>query len=257
MKVLLLEPDQKLADSMDTYLNSLRLKMNIKKLQQKEEILDEVESFSSYSLFILNLKDPTDPFIMKFIRRNGGDAPILLILEPTVPISCFKTLYYLSYDDIIVKDFAPEEIAFRIYKLCHIWNDDNFFLSKDICFDFKNTLFINKEEKIFLGRKESLFLKYLLAKSPHVVTFDEIVCYVYLDEVVSQERIRSLVRQLRAKLLPFNFIETVKGEGYKIVNTKLEEEPTPNNDESKSLGLDYTAILPFVSVVAECGAAFV
>ncbi|WP_238585252.1 helix-turn-helix domain-containing protein [Sulfurospirillum halorespirans] len=42
--------------------------------------------------------------------------------------------------------------------------------------------------------------------------------------MISQERVRSLVRQLRAKLLPFHFIETVKGEGYKIVNTKIEEE---------------------------------
>ena len=46
---------------------------------------------------------------------------------------------------------------------------------------------------------------------------------VYQDEAVSEERIRSLVRQLRAKLLPFHFVETVKGEGYRIANVKVEE----------------------------------
>ena len=223
MKVLFLEPDRALADSIDIFMNQLRLKMNMKKIQSEEDIIQEGSSLSTYSLFILNLKNPTDPSILKFIRQTGNEAPILLILEKEVNPRMLQTLYYLSYDDLIVKDFTPEEIAFRIYKLCHIWNDDTFCLSKDVCFDFKNALFIHNEEKTFLGRKEALFLKYLLAKSPHVVSFEEIESYVYLNEVISQERVRSLVRQLRAKLLPFHLIETVKGEGYKIVNTKIED----------------------------------
>lgn len=224
MKVLFLEPDQELADRVDTFMNRLRLKMNMKKIQVEEDIYEEGADLANYSLFILNLKNPTDPSIMKFIRQSGNDAPILLILKKDVDTTILKTLYYLSYDDVIIKDFSPDEIAFRIYKLCHIWNDDVFCLSRDVCFDFKNALFIHNEEKIFLGKKEALFLKYMLAKSPHVVTFEEIECYVYHNEVISQERVRSLVRQLRTKLLPFHLIETVKGEGYKIVNTKIEEE---------------------------------
>ena len=223
MKVLFLEPDRALADSIDIFMNQLRLKMHMKKIQSEEDIIQEGSSLLNYSLFILNLKNPTDPSILKFIRQTGNEAPILLILEKEVNPRMLQTLYYLSYDDLIVKDFTPEEIAFRIYKLCHIWNDDTFCLSKDVCFDFKNALFIHNEEKTFLGRKEALFLKYLLAKSPHVVSFEEIESYVYLNEVISQERVRSLVRQLRAKLLPFHLIETVKGEGYKIVNTKIED----------------------------------
>lgn len=224
MKVLFLEPDRALADSIDIFMNQLRLKMTMKKIETEEELIQESADLAVYSLFILNLKNPTDPSIMKFIRQSGSDAPILLILEKDDIKPCMlKTLYYLSYDDLIVKDFTPEEIAFRIYKLCHIWNDDTFCLSKDVCFDFKNALFIHNEEKTFLGKKEALFLKYLLAKSPHVVSFEEIECYVYFNEVISQERVRSLVRQLRAKLLPFHLIETVKGEGYKIVNTNIEE----------------------------------
>jgi DNA-binding response OmpR family regulator len=224
VKVLFLEPDRALANSIDIFMNQLRLKMTMKKIQTEEELIQEGTDLAAYSLFILNLKNPTDPAILKFIRQNGSDAPILLILEKEVNPHMLQTLYYLSYDDLIVKDFAPEVIAFRIYKLCHIWNDDVFCLSKEVCFDFKNALFIHKEEKTFLGKKEALFLKYMLAKSPHVVSFEEIECYVYHNEVISQERVRSLVRQLRAKLLPFHFIETVKGEGYKIVNTKIEEE---------------------------------
>lgn len=221
VKVFLLEPDRELADKIDTYMNTLRLKMKIKKVQTEEELRQEASLFSTYSLFILNLKNPTNPCIMKFIRENGGDAPILLILEPLVNHDLLKALYYLSYDDMIVKDFVPEEIAFRIYKLCDIWNEDNFFLGKGIYFDFKHCKFVNNEHEVILGKKEALLLKFLSVKAPHCISFAEIACYVYEDEVASEERIRSLVRQLRAKI-PHELIETVKGEGYKIAHLTTE-----------------------------------
>jgi len=224
VKVFLLEPDGVLADSIDTYLNQLRLKMKLKKVQNEEEIFKEdFASLSTYSLFILNLKNPTDPSIMHYLRENGGDAPILLILEASLDPRNFKTLYYLSYDDMIVKDFSPPEIAFRIYKLCDIWNDDTFFVSKEVYFDFKHAKFINHEQEIILGKKEALLLKLLFVKSHHIVSFHEIEYYVYQDEAVSEERIRSLVRQLRSKV-PHELIETVKGEGYRIAHTAPEEE---------------------------------
>lgn len=224
MKVFLLEPDEALADSIDTYLNQLRLKMKIKKVQKEEAILEEdVASLQTYSLFILNLKNPIDPSMMHYIREHGGDAPILLILESTIDPRNFKTLYYLSYDDMIVKSFSPQEIAFRIYKLCDIWNDDTFFVTKDIYFDFKHAKFVNHEQEIILGKKEALLLKLLFVKSHHIVSSHEIEYYVYQDEAVSEERIRSLVRQLRSKI-PHDLIETVKGEGYRIAHIIPEEE---------------------------------
>lgn len=244
MKVFLLEPDGELADSIDTYLNQLRLKMKIKNVRKEEAIFEEDASLlSTYSLFILNLQNPLDPSIMHYIRENGADAPILLIIEPDFDPKHFKTLYYLSYEDIIVKKFSPPEIAFRIYKLCDIWNDDTFFVTKDIYFDFKYAKFINHEEKVILGRKEALLLKLLFMKSHHIVSSHEIEYYVYQDETVSEERIRSLVRQLRAKLLPFHFIETVKGEGYKIINSKIAEE------ENTTSGAIVKMCLPWLPLV--------
>jgi len=224
VKVFLLEPDGEFAESIDICLNSLRLKMKIKKVKNEEAILEEdVSLLPTYSLFILNLKNPIDPTMMHYLRENGVDVPIMLIIEPSFDPKHFKTLYYLSYDDMIVKPFTPPEIAFRIYKLCDIWNDDTFFVTKEIYFDFKHAKFVNHDEEVILGRKEALLLKLLFMKSHHVVSSHEIEYYVYQDEAVSEERIRSLVRQLRAKLLPFHFIETVKGEGYRIIDTKIED----------------------------------
>ena len=218
MKILLVEPDRALAKSLDTYLNELRLKVSVKKLDQEEAIFDENEAeLSAYSLFVLNLKNPTNTAVTHYIRSHGSTAPILLILEANPDPSLFKTVYYLGYDSVIVKDFSPEEITFSIYKLCDIWNDDTFFLSKEIFFDFHNSNFINHQEEIVLGKKEALLLKFLFIKSPHTISFDEIASYVYHDEIASEERMRSLVRQLRTKI-PHHYIETIKGEGYKLVS---------------------------------------
>ncbi|MCD8477108.1 MAG: winged helix-turn-helix domain-containing protein [Sulfurospirillum sp.] len=116
-----------------------------------------------------------------------------------------------------MKDFLPEEITFSIYKLCDIWNDNNFFIAKDVYFNVQNAKFVYHDHDIFTGQKKRpSCLKHLFLKSPHIVSFNEIASYVYHDEIVSEERMRSLVRQLRSKI-PFNLIETIKGEGYKII----------------------------------------
>lgn len=237
VKVFLLDPDGEFADSIDRYLNSLRLKMKIKKVKNEDALFEEdVSLFSTYSLFILNLKNPINPSVMNYLRRHRGEAPILLILESNFDPKNFKMLYYLSYDDIIIKPFTPQEIAFRIYKLCDIWNDDTFFVSKDLYFDFKHAKFVNHGVEIILGRKEALLLKLLFMKSNYVVSSNEIEYYVYQDEMVSEERIRSLVRQLRAKI-PHDLIETIKGQGYRIANIKPEEDLlTKSKDLSLSCG---------------------
>lgn len=218
MKVFFLEQDTKLQDEVEYYLNTLRLKMNIKKVQSEEELYNDVKNIDTYKLFILNLKDPTNTKAMEFIRKNGSVAPILLILEKGIDSNIYKTLYYLSYNHVIAKDFVPEEIAYSIYKLCGIWNDDVFFLSNGVYFDSKKEMFIYKDESIIFGKKEALLLKYLFLKSPSLLSCEEINSLVYENEVISQERIRSLIKQVRKKL-PFDIITTVKGEGYQILSS--------------------------------------
>ncbi|WP_024955954.1 winged helix-turn-helix domain-containing protein [Sulfurospirillum arcachonense] len=215
MKIFLLEPDIDLQDKIITCLNNYRLKFDVKRAQSEQELYDDVDFLDKYVIFILNLKNPTDPKVMEFIRENGAEAPILLILENEIDPKILKKIYYLSYNEIIVKKFFLDELVFRLYKLCDIWNDDMFFLSKKIYFDFKHATFVYNDDSIHLGKKEALMLKFLFVKSPAIVSYDIIAAHVYQNEIVTQETIRSLIRQIRAKL-PLNLIETIKGEGYKL-----------------------------------------
>jgi len=217
MKFFLLDPDINLQNEIDTCLNQCRLKIEVHKTHNEHDIFDEELFLDDYDLFILNLKNPADTKILDFIKTNGNSAPVLLILEPDISPQIFHTLSSLAYNDIIIKKFSVEEIVYRIYKLCHIWNDNMFYLANGICFDFIKRLFMFHEEHIVLGKKEALLLKCLFLKSHGITSCDEIVALVYHNEIVSQERIRALVKQLRDKL-PYDLIRTFSGKGYQIVN---------------------------------------
>ncbi len=166
-------------------------------------------------MFVLNLQNPTDTQILDFIRNNGSLAPILLVLEADVSPQIFYTLSSFPYNDVIIKNFFIEEIVYRIYKLCNIWNETTFYLGNEICFDCKKRIFTYKNNEVLLGKKESQLLKCLFLKLPSVVSCDEIIAFVYENEVVSYERVRALVKQLRDKL-PCDLLETLNSNGYQL-----------------------------------------
>ncbi|WP_459877828.1 winged helix-turn-helix domain-containing protein [Campylobacter concisus] len=80
----------------------------------------------------------------------------------------------------------------------------------------KNSLCVRKEGGvIYLGKKESQLLEILCKNSPHVVTYDEIDHHLYKNESLSQECIRSLVREIRAKI-PTICLKTIRSTRYKV-----------------------------------------
>ncbi len=215
MKMVILEHDVNLAISIKEYLCSTRVIFDIKIIQKEEDFFVDLDFLLDCSIFVLNLKNPKDTKIKDFIKENISQAPILLILEKNIEASIFKELYYLSYDGVIVKDFLPEEIAFSIYKLCDLWNNNIFIISNDIYFNYKIQKFYNKDKKIHLGKKEALLLKLLCMKAPSTVSFRDINYYVYINDMINEEKVRSLVRELRKKI-NIDLIQTKKGEGYRI-----------------------------------------
>lgn len=217
MKIFMLDPDRALQNKIDICLNQCRLKIDVKKVQNEQDLLAEEPFLDDYSLFVLNLKNPTDTHIIDFIRNNGSLAPILLVLEADVAPHIFHTLSSFAYNDVIMKKFFVEEIVYRIYKLCNIWNETTFYLGDAICFDCQKRIFSYKGEEVLLGKKETQLLKCLFLKLPSVVTCDDIIAFVYENELVSYERVRALVKQLRDKL-PCDVIRTLNAKGYQLVH---------------------------------------
>ena len=110
----------------------------------------------------------------------------MLLLDESVP-SVFKRIYYARVNDFIIKPFCPEEFLFHVFRLCKVLLGSKFELKNGLVFD-KDSLCVRKEgEVIYLGKKESQLLEIL----------------------------RSLVREVRAKI-PTICLKTVRGTGYKV-----------------------------------------
>lgn len=87
-----------------------------------------------------------------------------------------------------------------------IWNDD-----EDVLLDE------NKNE-IKLRAKEKEFLKILIKNKNKNVSFDEIFCYIWQDEIPEynmSNRIKTIAKDLRKKL-PEDTIKSIYGFGFKI-----------------------------------------
>ncbi|MBD3824053.1 MAG: response regulator [Epsilonproteobacteria bacterium] len=86
---------------------------------------------------------------------------------------------------------------------------DDYFLDLVACETFY------KGKKIKLTKKENAFLRLLVAKLGHVVTFDQAISYVWEDHGATENSVRTLVWRLRNKLQT-DVIKNASGMGYYI-----------------------------------------
>ncbi|MAD42005.1 MAG: regulator [Arcobacter sp.] len=98
--------------------------------------------------------------------------------------------------------------------------DEKVVLSKNFYFDSITSVFYMDEKVLELNKKELLFLKLLVLNKDKVVSYEEIERYVWEDEYMSLNSLRTTIGFLRKKI-PFNCIKNISNMGYKL---KLENE---------------------------------
>ncbi|MGH1600914.1 response regulator transcription factor [Campylobacter majalis] len=212
-KILLLSDDFDLQINLNAAL--YRFNFRVSSMPTAKEFLNEIERLNSYDLYLFEMKaKDLDLKLIKSIRDAQNFTPIMLILDEAIAEN-FKKIYYAKVDSFIIKPFLMDEILFHIFKLTNVLLGTKFEFKNNILFD-KTSLSVKFDNtEISLGKKEGLFLEVLAKNSPHVVTFNEIQHYVYNGENVSQDRIRSILREIRQKV-PKLQIKTIRGIGYKI-----------------------------------------
>ncbi|MBR8466112.1 response regulator transcription factor [Campylobacter sp. faydin G-140] len=213
-KIMLLSSDTELNLNLSAAL--WRFNFRITNFKSESEVFADFDSGNRYDLYVLETRAKNPNLaLVKFLRENKNITPILMILDEAFP-PIFKKIYYARVDGFIVKPFSHEEFTFHALKLCKVLFDSRFELKNGLTFE-KDELCINsKNGKIYIGKKEGLFLEILAKNSPHVVTYDEIEHHLYKDDsLTAQDRLRSLLRELRKKV-PNLEITTIRGVGYKL-----------------------------------------
>jgi DNA-binding response OmpR family regulator len=88
-------------------------------------------------------------------------------------------------------------------------------LPKGYHYDFDHKILTYEDEAIKLNKKEIQFFELLLQNIQRVVTYDELQEYVWGDNVMTDNALRSVVTSLRKKL-PQDIISNLSGVGYKF-----------------------------------------
>lgn len=93
--------------------------------------------------------------------------------------------------------------------------DAKIYLDEIFYFDNILSLFYINEKVLDLNKKELLFLKLLTQNKNRVVSYEEIEQYVWEDEYMSLNSLRTTIGFLRKKI-PFNCIKNISNMGYTL-----------------------------------------
>ena len=213
MKVLLVEDDRLLGDSLTEYLQSEGFTTDW--VYDPREVMDLLE-VSRYDVIVLDLIMPHigGEELIKAIREKDKETPIL-VLTAKQRLEDKRTCFELGADDYLTKPFEMEELVLRLKALYRRKNPQDVVVIDEVEVCFSKEMVKVKGKPISLSKKDWLVLKFLVENRGRFVSHEEILNYVWGDEPVGEEVVRAHIKNLR-KLLPEGFIKTMKGRGYRV-----------------------------------------
>jgi DNA-binding response OmpR family regulator len=206
MKILLLEDDRTLHNSLKAYLEMELFHVSSAFTADEAYDLTYNESFDLY-IFDVNLGVDSGFDILKSLRSSGDRTPTIYITALT-DISSMTEGFNAGADDYIKKPFDPEELVLRIKSR---YVKDNFLTYKDISYNPINQEIYQSSEYVTLSKvMAGLFHLFMNNKNRVVPT------HLLLDELFSpnSNALRVNITKLKAKL---NLdIKNIKGVGYML-----------------------------------------
>ena len=170
-----------------------------------------------------------------FVRqlREDIDIPVIFMTAKIAEEDRIHG-FELGADDYITKPFSPKELVLRVQAIFrrvdggketdrghkHIYKADDGVL----CFDEVEHKVTVNEGVVPLTAAEWRILALMIENSSRILPRAEILkkCFDYSSE--SYERIADThIKNLRAKLGPYPWIETVRGYGYRFIGYPIEE----------------------------------
>ncbi|WP_283594499.1 response regulator transcription factor [Paraclostridium bifermentans] len=218
MRLLVIEDNIELSNSMKKGLENMNFKVDISKTGEEGE---DKASINEYDVILLDLNLPdTDGIeVLKYLRKKSIDTPIIIITARD-NVSDLAIGLDNGADDYITKPFQLLEVRARIHAVIRrfhgrtnpIINIGTLKLNP-----VNRTVYIDDKE-VILAIKEFDILEYICYKHPAVVSSEEIVEHVYdenFDPFSSVLRVH--ISRLKNKLKNIQGQEVlvnVRGKGY-------------------------------------------
>jgi len=216
--VLVVEDDDEIRKRI---LNTL--KFYFKKVYESSDGIDGYESFLALKpdLVISDIEMPDGNGIelVKNIREINTIIPII-VLSAYSKEEYLLNLINLNINQYILKPATNESLLNAISAVLLKEKNTIFDLGEDLYLDMDNSKLLYKKDEISLRKKEKHFLELLHQNKNRIVNYDMIQDYIWEEKFMTQNALKSFVKELRHKL-PVQVIENIIQEGYKLKTTSV------------------------------------
>ncbi len=222
MKVLLIEDEKTLAESISLYLGQ---EGYICEVANGFIIGDEKVQVADYDCVLLDITLPggNGLDILNNLKKKKPGAAVIIISAKNSLDDKVKGLD-LGADDYLTKPFHLSELNARLKSVIRrrSFGGGNEIIFNEIKVSPADAVVTVKEKSISLTRKEYDLLLYFLANTNRVVTKESIAEHLWgeeMDGIDSLDFIYSHIKNLRKKIMEKggdDYIQTVYGMGYKF-----------------------------------------
>jgi DNA-binding response OmpR family regulator len=213
VKILLLEDDAVIAEQIKAYFELCDHKVD---LYDNGLSLVEHANPASYDIMLLDINTPglSGLEVLKEFRDLSIHTPAIFVTAMS-DMQYLKEAYGTGCNDYVRKPFDIEELELRIERLVKATHTKHISISENYTFDMKEEKLYHKEREVHLNEKERSLLYLLLKNRSSTVSKEMIKTYVWDDQDVCDNTLRTKIKKLRDKL-DENFIQSLRGAGYKI-----------------------------------------
>ncbi|WP_085522012.1 response regulator transcription factor [Tuberibacillus sp. Marseille-P3662] len=216
----LVEDEAHLASVLQAYMEKEGWEVTVS--ETAEQALEHLNT--GIHLWVLDIMLPgmSGYDLIKKIKQNNREIPVIFTSARDEDLDKIVGLE-MGSDDYLTKPFLPKELIIRAKKLLHrVYSQDikpQVFQVTDYTIDISRRRVSNRsDESIELTIKEFDLLLYLIENLNVAKSRDNILRQVWGDDYVGSTRaVDDVVRRIRKKMPRLN-LDTVYGEGYRVVS---------------------------------------
>jgi len=211
----MVEDDIQLNATITKFLELLSFEVNSTIDGEEAISIIDKSNFDMY-LIDINLPNINGLDIVKYIRKKDITTPIIMITA-SLEVDNFITAYDNGCSEYIKKPFHLKELEIRIENLLNKHQSDILTINERVTYNFKYEELKIDEVTIRLRKKVNRLLQILLKNINHTVKTEDIIDYVWENEIKENYPLRQLITDLRKELnLEKNHIISEVGIGYRF-----------------------------------------
>lgn len=213
MRVLLVEDDKTLGESLEEYLKLNNIEIF---WLQDERKLPNILKIYSFDVIVLDLilSFSRGEDLITYIRNQGFKIPILVLTAKKDFVNK-EECFLRGADDYLTKPFEPKELLLRIHALSKRRQIDSVVQIGDTIINIDTRVILKNNQEIKLSKTSWDLITLLVKRRGEIVDTETILNYVWAGKAVGDDVVRTYIKELR-KILPPESIKTYKGRGYKL-----------------------------------------